>query len=82
MPERADDFPLHRDRYHLPEPEWRYPNATINTYAVDSEPDFPQMREAPAGAPNVLLVLLDDPRRVHELGRVGGPGLEPGTSCL
>jgi arylsulfatase len=51
---------LHLDRYHLPAPEWTFPNATINTYAVDSEPDFPPMREAPEGAPNVLLVLLDD----------------------
>ncbi|WP_433158312.1 arylsulfatase [Kribbella sp. CA-247076] len=56
----ADDFPIHLDRYHLPEPEWTYPNARISTYAVDSEPDFPPPREAPEHAPNILLVLLDD----------------------
>ncbi len=54
--------PFHRtiDRYHLPEPEWEFPNAKIETYAVDSTADFPPMKEAPKGSPNILLVLLDD----------------------
>jgi arylsulfatase len=60
----ADDktpkFPVHLDRNHLPEPEWRFPNVKIGMYAKDSTPDFPPVREAPKGAPNVLLVLLDD----------------------
>ena len=51
-------FPLHLDRYHLPQPEWTFPNAKINLYAQDSEPDFPPVRQAPAGSPNILLVLL------------------------
>ncbi|MGV0738746.1 arylsulfatase [Mycobacterium syngnathidarum] len=58
--DRSSEFPLHLDRYHLPEPEWTFPNATINLYAQDSTPDFPPVRQAPAGAPNILLVLLDD----------------------
>src|SRR5262245_56304386 len=33
---------------------------TINLRAKDSTPDFPQPIAAPKGAPNVLLVLLDD----------------------
>lgn len=33
---------------------------TINLRARDSKPDFPQPVQAPKGAPNVLLVLLDD----------------------
>mgnify|MGYP003707438849 CR=1 FL=1 len=41
-------FPLHLDRYHLPQPEWTFPNAKINLYAQDSEPDFPPVRQAPA----------------------------------
>src|SRR5262245_19610058 len=53
-------FRLHLDHNHLPEPEWKFPNAKIETYAVDSTPDFPPVREAPKGSPNVLLVLLDD----------------------
>lgn len=54
------DFPLHVDRYHLPEPEWTFPNAEINLYAQDSTPDFPPVRTAPENSPNILLVLLDD----------------------
>ncbi|MDY7100718.1 MAG: arylsulfatase [Actinomycetota bacterium] len=53
-------FPLHIDRNHLPEPEWEFPNAHIETYATDSTPDFPPPRQAPDGAPNILLILLDD----------------------
>ncbi|MFD7077891.1 arylsulfatase [Nocardioides sp. NPDC059952] len=56
----AEEFPIRQDRNHLPEPEWRFPNARITTYAADSEPDFPPTKEAPEGAPNILLVLLDD----------------------
>jgi arylsulfatase len=35
-------------------------HGTINLRAKDSKPDFPQPVKAPAGAPNILLVLLDD----------------------
>jgi arylsulfatase A-like enzyme len=61
MPNSSETgFPLHLDRNHLPEPEWEFPNAKIGMYATESEPDFPPMKEAPKGAPNILLVLLDD----------------------
>lgn len=60
MADASNEFPLYLDRFHLPEPLWTFPNAVINTYAVDSTPDFPPEREAPQGAPNVLLVLIDD----------------------
>jgi arylsulfatase len=53
-------FPLHLDRNHLPEPEWSFPNARIGMYATESSPDFPPVKEAPKGSPNILLVLLDD----------------------
>jgi len=53
-------FPLHFDRNHLPEPEWRFPNAEIGMFATDSKPDFPPVKVAPKDAPNILLVLLDD----------------------
>src|SRR5262245_50684936 len=53
-------FPTHIDHSHLPEPEWRFPNAKIGMYAKESMPDFPPVKEAPKGAPNILLVLLDD----------------------
>ena len=40
-----------------PAPAFR---GTINLRAKDSTPDFPQPVRAPHGAPNVLLILLDD----------------------
>ena len=55
-----EPFPIKLDRYHLPAPEWDFPNAKIEQYAVDSTPDFPPVRTPPTGAPNILLVLLDD----------------------
>ncbi|HVY05644.1 MAG TPA: arylsulfatase [Burkholderiales bacterium] len=60
MATRKLKFPLNLDRNHLPEPEWKFPNAKIGMYATESTPDFPPTREAPAGSPNILLVLLDD----------------------
>ncbi|MGF6575008.1 arylsulfatase [Paraburkholderia fungorum] len=33
---------------------------TIGTTFADSKPDFPKNRAAPAGAPNIILILLDD----------------------
>jgi arylsulfatase A-like enzyme len=53
-------FPLHLDRNHLPEPEWGFPDAKIGMYATESKPDFPPVKQAPKGSPNILLVLLDD----------------------
>lgn len=53
-------FPVHIDRNHLPVPEWKFPNAEIGMYATASKPDFPPVRKGPKGAPNILLVLLDD----------------------
>ena len=55
-----DDFPVSLDRNHLPEPEWSYSAAEIGLHATESVPDFPRPKEAAPGAPNVLLVLLDD----------------------
>lgn len=60
MTDNESAFPLNIDRTHLPELEWTFPNVEINTYAKDSKADFPPMKQAPEGAPNILLVLLDD----------------------
>jgi arylsulfatase len=57
---RETKFPVHIDRNHLPEPEWSFPNAKIGMYATESQPDFPPVKQAPKGSPNILLVLLDD----------------------
>ena len=48
------------DRNNYPVPEYTYPNAQIGLNAKDSKPDFPPPKSAPQGAPNILLVLLDD----------------------
>src|SRR5262245_16893201 len=58
--EPANPFPVKVDRNHYPQPEYRYPNAKISTTFKDSTPDFPKPKSAPEGAPNILLILLDD----------------------
>lgn len=50
--------PVERDTY--PRPEYRYPNAKIGMTWKDSTPDYPPLTKAPAGAPNIVIVLLDD----------------------
>ena len=55
-----NDFPVQEQRDSYPRPEWRYPHAQIGTTYADSVADFPPPQGAPDGAPNVLLVLLDD----------------------
>ena len=47
------------EREILPKPEPPFRGHIART-AKDSTPDFPKGVEAPAGAPNVLLVLTDD----------------------
>jgi arylsulfatase A-like enzyme len=56
----SSDFPRKVDRNMYPRPEYRYPNAKIGVTYKDSVADFPKPQKAPEGAPNVLLVLLDD----------------------
>jgi len=46
-----------QDRLPQPDPEFK---GTINETYHQSKPDFPEPLRAPAGAPNVLLILLDD----------------------
>ena len=49
---------IERDTY--PRPEHRFPKAKIGMTWKDSEPDYPDFQRAPPGAPNIVLVLLDD----------------------
>ena len=53
-------FPVTVDETSYPRPDYDFPNAKIGKSYRDSTPDFPQPVKAPEGAPNVLLVLLDD----------------------
>jgi arylsulfatase len=56
----AQPFPVKVNRDHYPAPEYSYPNAKLGLTAQDSKPDFPPPKAAPKGAPNILLVLIDD----------------------
>ncbi|MFM9107031.1 MAG: sulfatase-like hydrolase/transferase, partial [Chloroflexota bacterium] len=59
-PPAASDFPVEQQASSYPEPDFAYPNAVIGMSYADSTPDSPPVPSAPAGAPNILLVLLDD----------------------
>ena len=59
-PASGAGIPLAVDRNVYPRPEYRFPNVKIGLTYKDSVADFPKPGSAPAGAPNILLVLLDD----------------------
>ncbi|MBP1684248.1 MAG: arylsulfatase [Deltaproteobacteria bacterium] len=61
-----------------PEPPFRGKLATLST---DSKPDYPQWVKAPAGAPNILLVLLDD-TGFGQPSTFGGPIATPNFSRI
>jgi len=54
------EFPVRVDRNVYPRPEYRFPDVKIGLTYKDSTADFPKPLQAPADAPNILLVLLDD----------------------
>jgi len=58
------------DRTVLPVPEPAF-KGKIGTTLKDSKPDFPKQIQAPAGAPNVLIIILDDVGFGHA-GAFGG----------
>jgi arylsulfatase len=79
------EFPVKVDRNVYPRPEYRFPDVKIGTTYKDSVADFPKPLRAPEGAPNILLVLLDDVGfgwssalgglvRMPTAERIAGPG--------
>src|SRR5262245_34813646 len=44
----------------LPRPDFHFPGNVGRTYLDSDPPQFPQPVQAPKGAPNVVLILLDD----------------------
>jgi len=44
----------------LPRPDFRFPGAVGRTYPESDPAQFPQPVAAPAGAPNIVLLLIDD----------------------
>jgi hypothetical protein len=57
--EGAKDQLVAVDGQQLPKPDPAFKGKIGETYK-DSTPDYPQSVKAPKGAPNVLIVLLDD----------------------
>jgi Sulfatase len=45
---------------HLPRPDFRFPGQIGRTYLESDPAQFPQPVHAPEGAPNILLILIDD----------------------
>jgi arylsulfatase A-like enzyme len=60
----------------LPQPEPKFQGKIGLTYK-DSLPDFPKMVEAPKGAPNVLMIVIDDVG-YGQFGTFGGKVTTPG----
>jgi arylsulfatase len=44
----------------LPRPDFHFPGEVGRTYLESDRAQFPKMVQAPAGAPNILLILIDD----------------------
>src|SRR6516225_4566704 len=44
----------------LPRPDFHFPGNVGRTYLDSDPPTFPQIIRPPKGAPNILLILLDD----------------------
>jgi arylsulfatase len=44
----------------LPRPDFHYPGNVGRTYRDSDPPQFPQPVQAPKGAPNIVLILIDD----------------------
>ncbi len=57
---RKTDLPPRVQRNVYPAPGHRFSRAKIGRTWKDSTPDYPPMQQAPPGAPNVVVVLLDD----------------------
>jgi arylsulfatase A-like enzyme len=53
-------FPPANTPSALPRPDFRFPGNVGRTYLDSDPPQFPQPVQAPKGAPNVVLILIDD----------------------
>jgi arylsulfatase A-like enzyme len=68
------------DRSILPLPESKFKGVVAKTYQ-DSTPDWPAVPKPPAGAPNVLVILLDDVG-FGQVSSFGGPVPTPSLDKL
>src|SRR4026208_2347830 len=53
-------FPTANTSTVLPRPDFRFPGNVGRTYLDSDPPQFPQPVQAPKGAPNIVLILIDD----------------------
>jgi len=65
----------------LPLPDFHFQGAVGRTLAESDAPQFPQMVRPPAGAPNVVIILLDDVG-YGQFGTFGGQTPTPGLDRL
>jgi arylsulfatase A-like enzyme len=56
----ASTVPAPQPAQSLPRPDFRFEGQVGRTYLDSDPPTFPQVLRPPAGAPNILLILLDD----------------------
>src|SRR5215813_729695 len=54
------ETPLSSTSIVLPRPDFHFPGNVGRTYLDSDPPQFPQPVQAPKGAPNILLILIDD----------------------
>jgi arylsulfatase len=65
----------------LPRPDFHFQGAVGRTIAESDAPQFPQMVRPPAGAPNVVIILIDDVG-YGQFGTFGGQTPTPGLDRL
>jgi arylsulfatase A-like enzyme len=66
-----------RDPVVLPRPDFHYQGTVGRTIAESDPPEFPQPIRPPAGAPNIVLILIDD-AGFGQWGTFGGQTPTPG----
>ncbi|MCA9879568.1 MAG: sulfatase-like hydrolase/transferase [Thermomicrobiales bacterium] len=73
--------PVQTEQVVLPQPDFRFPGTVGATSATSDPPQFPQPVAPPPGAPNVLLVLVDD-AGFGQFGTFGGATPTPTADRL
>src|SRR5262245_17968122 len=53
-------FPAPTTPDQLPRPDFHFPGSVGRTFADSDPAQFPQPVQAPKGAPNIVLILIDD----------------------
>src|SRR5512142_391446 len=70
-----------RDNVVLPRPDFQFQGNVGRTIAESDAPQFPQMVRPPAGAPNIVIILIDDVG-YGQFGTFGGQTPTPALDSL